>query len=356
MKPCTQNPVPQRHYLKEVPLLLAFNTVFAALWTTVSGSGFREALLYSQCIGGLCYLSSIPIRYIRHPALKFAWGIAGGALGVVGGLMLATALRGHPATAALTQSPYAWRLTFGFSAVAFAVCFAFFWWREVAERRSAELAARAAQADAARTEAERAAASAQLAALQARIEPHFLFNTLANLRSLIGRDPELARTLLDRLIEWLRATLQASRAPQTTLAAEFDLLSAYLDIQRIRMGGRLTVETHIDPALQALALPPLLLQPLVENAIAHGVEQKAGPVHISLRAEQDGERIRLTVTDNGVGLGASSTHGTGLGLENVHARLASCFGDEARLSIEDAPGGGVCAKIEIAAQHAGAHA
>ncbi len=353
MKPCTQNPVPPRHYLKEVPLLLVFNTVFAALWTTVSGSGFREALLYSQCIGGLCYLSSIPIRYIRYPALKFAWGIAGGALGVVGGLMLATALRGYPATAALTQSPYAWRLTFGFSAIAFAVCFAFFWWREVAERRSAELATRAAQADFARTEAERAAASAQLAALQAQIEPHFLFNTLANLRSLIGRDPELARTLLDRLIEWLRATLQASRTPHMTLAAEFDLLSAYLDIQRIRMGGRLTFEIHIDQALRELPLPPLLLQPLVENAIAHGIEQKAGPAHIALLAEHHNGWVRLSVTDDGVGLGASTMHGTGLGLENVQARLASCFGDDARLSVEGAPAGGVCASIEIAAHRAG---
>ncbi|QSI76307.1 MULTISPECIES: sensor histidine kinase [Niveibacterium] len=356
MKPCTRTPVPPRHYLQELPLLLVFNTVFAALWTTVSGSGFGEALVYSQCIGGLCYLSSIPIRYIRYPALKFAWGIAGGALGVVGGMMLATALRGHPATAALTQSPYAWRLTFGFSAVAFALCFAFFWWREVAERRSAELAARAAQADAARTEAERAAASAQLAALQAQIEPHFLFNTLANLRSLIGRDPELARTLLDRLIEWLRATLQASRTPHTTLAAEFELLSAYLDIQRIRMGGRLTVETRVAPALRELQLPPLLLQPLVENAIAHGIEQKAGPAHIALLAELRDGRVRLAVTDNGVGLGASNTQGTGLGLENVQARLASCFGDDARLSVESAPGGGVCASIEIPADRAGVHA
>ncbi|MCX9154800.1 histidine kinase [Niveibacterium sp. 24ML] len=333
--------------LRELPLVLIFNTVFAALWTAISGSTFAEALLFSQCIGLMCFAVATPTNYIPTVAGKLAYGVVAAVLGVTGGLMLAATLAGYGPTAPFKMSPYGWRLSFGFSTLAFIATFGFFWWQEREQRHKADMAIRAAQAEAARNEAERAAASAQLAALQAQIEPHFLFNTLANLRGLITRDPELARQLLDRLIEWLRATLTASRTASTTLGAEVDLLAAYLEIQRIRMGGRLTVEIDIDPTLRSAMLPPLLMQPLVENAIAHGLEPKPGAVRIRLCAERSGEHLRLSVTDDGLGFGASSSSGAGMGLDNVHARLASHFGSAAHLSIESPPEGGVRAVIHI---------
>jgi len=333
--------------LHDLTLVLLFNTVFAALWAALSGSTFGEAFVFSQCIGLMCYGFTMPIRFISNLAAKLTYSVVGGVLGVTSGLMLAATLRGYGPTAPFTMSPYGWRLTFTFSAAAFGATVTFFLWREREQRRNADMATRAAQAEAARNEAERAAASAQLAALQAQIEPHFLFNTLANLRGLITRDPELARQLLDRLIEWLRATLTASRAAHTTLGAEFDLLAAYLDIQRIRMGGRLTVQLDVDPTLRETPLPPLLLQPLVENAIAHGAEPKPGPVRIELAAQRVGADICLSVSDDGAGFGVTASKGAGVGLANVHARLASHFGNAATLSVESPPDGGVRSVIRI---------
>jgi LytS/YehU family sensor histidine kinase len=192
--------------------------------------------------------------------------------------------------------------------------------------------------DRARTaELERQAASAQLRALQAQIEPHFLFNTLANVVSLIDSQPQDARRMLERLIALLRASLSASRTGQGTLGDEFDLCRAYLDILAIRMGGRLQCTVQIEPGLRSLAVPPMLIQPLVENAIQHGLEPKVDGGHLRLRAHTDGTVVEVTVEDDGVGFGAL-TRGGGVGLSNLRERLASSLVG-ARLVIEDAQPG-----------------
>jgi sensor histidine kinase YesM len=187
-------------------------------------------------------------------------------------------------------------------------------------------------------ELERQAASAQLRALQAQIEPHFLFNTLANVVSLIDTQPAQARRMLERLIALLRGSLSASRAEQATLGQEFDLCRAYLDILAIRMAGRLAYDIEIDPALRALPAPPMLLQPLVENAIQHGLEPKVEGGRVLLRAQREADAVEVIVQDDGVGFG-SLTRGGGVGLSNLRARLATLFADRARLVIEDAQPG-----------------
>jgi signal transduction histidine kinase len=206
------------------------------------------------------------------------------------------------------------------------------------ELRIAEAEQQLALDRARNAELERQAASAQLRALQAQIEPHFLFNTLANVVSLIDTQPQDARRMLERLIALLRTSLSASRTGQGTLGEEFDLCRAYLDILAIRMSGRLQAQVEIEPALRALPVPPMLVQPLVENAIQHGLEPKVDGGHLRLRAARiDGAVVEVTVEDDGVGFGAL-TRGGGVGLSNLRERLASSFVG-ARLVIEDAQPG-----------------
>ncbi|MCK6426556.1 MAG: histidine kinase [Burkholderiaceae bacterium] len=211
-----------------------------------------------------------------------------------------------------------------------------------------------AQAEAAR----RTAAETQLRLLQSQLEPHMLFNTLANLRVLIGLDAAQAQAMLDRLIAFLRATLNASRSTTHPLAAEFERLADYLALMAVRMGPRLSVTFELPEALRSQRVPPLLLQPLVENAIRHGLEPKVGPGHIGLRAWRDGAQLCLSVQDDGVGPGPAGLSGSsdpagplgthsGVGLTLVQERLSALYGDAASLSIAPAEGGGTRATVTL---------
>ena len=155
--------------------------------------------------------------------------------------------------------------------------------------------------------ARRAAAESQLRLLQSQLEPHMLFNTLANLRVLVTLDPPRAQAMLDRLIGYLRATLGASRQDLHPLASEFTMLDDYLALMAMRMGPRLQVQLHLPEALRQLPVPPLLLQPLVENCIRHGLEPKVAGGRIEVQARLQGGQLWLTVRDTGVGLAAAST-------------------------------------------------
>jgi two-component sensor histidine kinase len=197
--------------------------------------------------------------------------------------------------------------------------------RHVAERARAE-------------QLERHALDAQLRSLQAQIEPHFLFNTLANVVSLIDSQPADARRMLERLIELLRTSLSASRSQHTTLGQEVDLVRTYLDILAIRMAGRLRYEIDVEPPLRAYPLAPLLLQPLVENAIQHGLEPKIEGGRVRVVARAQGDLTEILIEDDGLGFGAT-TRGSGVGLSNLRERLAALFGGAARMTIEDAQPG-----------------
>ncbi len=196
--------------------------------------------------------------------------------------------------------------------------------REAAELRQSETAAR-------------------LALLQAQIEPHFLFNTLANVQSLIERDPPRASAMLDSLNRYLRASLGRTRKPASLLGEELELVDALLQIASMRLGDRLRYRIDVPDALRALALPPLLLQPLVENALLHGIEPAIDGGEIRVAARRDGDVLELAVVDTGIGLGHGAKLHGGVGLSNVRARLASLYGDAGRLSI--AANGGAAAAM-----------
>ena len=199
-------------------------------------------------------------------------------------------------------------------------------------------------------EAQRHAAEARLKLLESQLDPHMLFNTLANLRALIALDPAQAQTMLDQLIDYLRATLAASRATTHPLQAEFDRLRDYLALMTIRMGPRLTVTFNLPSELAALSVPTLVLQPLVENAIRHGLEPKVGAGTLDIRAEERDGQLVLHVTDDGIGLRAAAdvgSRGTGFGLGQVSERLATLHGAAARLELSAVAGGGTRASIHL---------
>ncbi len=188
-------------------------------------------------------------------------------------------------------------------------------------------------------EARHHASEARLKLLETQLEPHMLFNTLANLRVLIGTDAARAQTMLDHMIAYLRATLNASRASAHPLQAEFDRLRDYLELMSIRMGARLRYTLDLPDALVAQRVPALLLQPLVENSIKHGLEPKVdgGSIHVSAR--MDGAQLVLEVTDTGVGLADAAAAPTGFGLAQVRERLANVYGDSATMDFGGAAQG-----------------
>ena len=185
---------------------------------------------------------------------------------------------------------------------------------------------------------EREAALANLRALQAQIEPHFLFNTLANVTSLIDPDPATAKRMLESFIRFLRASLASTRTRQTTLGGERELIAAYLDVLQVRMGERLRYRVEVPAALADFAIAPMLLQPVVENAIGHGLEPKVEGGRVEVRAYREGPSVVIDVADTGVGFG-DATRG-GVGLSNLRERLRALHGDRASLEIrENAPSG-----------------
>ena len=190
--------------------------------------------------------------------------------------------------------------------------------------------------------AQRQAAEHQLKLLESQLEPHMLFNTLANLRVLIGMDPPRAQLMLDQLIAFLRATLSASRASQHPLSAEFARLADYLALMQVRMGDRLQAQFDLPAELAAVPVPPLLLQPLVENCIKHGLEPFVAGGRIHVGATREGDVLVLRVRDTGAGLSDTHGDGTRFGLVQVRERLATLYGARASLALQaagDAEGG-----------------
>jgi two-component sensor histidine kinase len=192
-------------------------------------------------------------------------------------------------------------------------------------------------------EAERRATEAQLRLLQAQMEPHFLFNTLANVQSLIDSAPAQAKQMLESFTDYLRATLAQLRSDDSTLANELALAEAYLQLMAARMAGRLQFKIDADAAARSAVLPPLLLQPLVENALHHGLEPKVEGGHIHISAHVEGQHLTLEVLDNGLGLkNPSRRHspaGAGVALANLRERLQSRYTHHAEFTLTDAAPG-----------------
>ncbi|RZT95017.1 sensor histidine kinase [Rivibacter subsaxonicus] len=214
-----------------------------------------------------------------------------------------------------------------------------------AQVRSLE-AMRAAEAD--RATLEQQTLQARLKTLEAQIEPHFLFNTLANVRRLYETDAAAGERMLDRLTHYLQIALPSMRDEHSTLAREAELLEAYFELQQVRMGRRLTYSVDIAPALRQFEVPPMMLLTLVENSIKHGLapQREGGRVEVGARLE--GGKLRLEVADTGRGFG-DDTAGGGTGLANIRARLAAMFGSAAEFTLAAREPHGLLATIRLPA-------
>ncbi|MET0623470.1 MAG: histidine kinase [Pyrinomonadaceae bacterium] len=203
-------------------------------------------------------------------------------------------------------------------------------------------------------EGELRASQAQLQALKMQLHPHFLFNALHSISALVHTDPEAADKMIARLGDFLRLTLESSAAQVVPLRQEIEFLNCYLEIERIRFRDRMTTRIEVDPQVLDCGVPNLILQPIVENAIRHGVSQRAGPGHVEVRAERAGTSLRLEVRDNGRGLperpAAKAAKGGGVGLANTRARLQRLYGAAYRFELANAPDGGAVVTLEIPLQ------
>jgi LytS/YehU family sensor histidine kinase len=195
---------------------------------------------------------------------------------------------------------------------------------------------------------------ARLERLEAQLQPHFLFNTLNAISSLMYSDPTRADRMMGRLSDLLRLTFEPAPATEVALSSELEWLEWYLEIMQLRFGDRLTVHREIAPAAQRLTVPRLLLQPLVENALKHGAAKRAGPSTVTIAACLEGDRLRLSVGDDGPGLAGdpAQAFSAGIGLSNTAARLRARYGDRASLRLENQAGGGLLVTLDLPAEAA----
>jgi LytS/YehU family sensor histidine kinase len=322
---------------KVLPYLIStliFNTAIAGVLTMIMTFPFRYELIYSQCIGlSVMTINATVVNFLRGSVMRWAILSITLPVSVAIGMTLAFAFTGVGSWG----DKYVWStmligLFFGFIGSITLL---------MSERIDAEVEKR----QLIQSESEKREIESHLKLLQAQIEPHFLFNTLANVGSLIDSDPALARKLLERLNDWLRVALVRARSDHASLGDELDMLENYLQILKIRFGERLRWNIEVPEDDSSFILSPMLLQPLVENAVRHGIEPKIGGGEIGIRTTADTTTLRIEVSDTGVGL--IGDEGGGSGLANVRARLATLFGVNGRLVLENKVGGGVVATLEL---------
>ena len=329
---------------------MVFNTIIALGITTFDEHPFSVNLMYSQCIG-LCIWALIEAAHqtlVRNPETqvhRMFWIVpVSVVLGYLAGTAISSMLLSHQGFDFLAHEP---RKALGFLFISLAAGGAisyFFVSREQLAITRLDLARTQADIEA----AQRQATQAQLQLLQSQLEPHMLFNTLANLRALIALDQPRAQDMLDRLVAYLRATLSASRVTSHSLQAEFDRLRDYLELMTVRMGPRLHYTLDLPPALATQPVPPLLLQPLVENAIKHGLEPKVEGGSITVLARLAGAALVLEVQDTGVGLPPNQP--PGFGLTQVRERLHTAYGDRAAIELVANNQGNTRARVTFPAQ------
>jgi signal transduction histidine kinase len=333
--------------------LLAASAVFWALeaWLVFSVAPsldtFPRLLVFSECVGltvTVCVLLLHRFHWVSTAALVTRWVVIGIVAIPVGYIV------GHALAFLILDEPIRF-ISHGDSRmvpIVFTLLGAGFGLHFFAARE------RVANEAAARSEAQRLATESELRLLRAQLEPHMLFNTLANLRSLLREDTQQAERMIDQLIIYLRGTLAATRTDTTTLRAEFAQLRAYLDIMSLRMGPRLRFRLELPADIEQVAVPPMLLQPLVENAIKHGIEPKVGSGSIEVIARRTDAGLDISVMDTGLGLPpeveagivADAASGS-YGLLHVRERLKAVYGEHATLTLHRQEPAGVCAQVRI---------
>ena len=353
---------PPGHRWKTAGMVFGLSSLIAFLFSLMepdSGS-LPQQLLISNIIGGCIWLLIEGMHTLSRGRVgllpSMIIGVPGG---IILGAKLATLFGAVDLIGFWTRDPaHEWKSIsvtslFALAATAFVVLFGqavnYRLELESERRRSAEAA--------------RAQAVAELGLLQAQIEPHFLFNTLAHVQSAIEEEPAVGKAMLEHLVQYLRGALSRSRVSRYTLREEADLVNSLLSIASIRLGKRLTYRMTIPESLMTAVLPPLIVQPLVENAIKHGIEAAVEGGAILVEGAVDGNALVLRVVDSGLGIdpelgvdagsdgdsgpGVTGAARQGVGLANVRARLASLYGDQGRLTLHRHEPRGIVAEVRL---------
>lgn len=315
--------------------VLIFNTAIAGILTLLMPNiPFWHEFVYSQCIGlSVMSINVTVAAFVRDGITRLAVLCITLPGSVALGLTLSFAISG---VGSWDGEHVLESMTIGlFFGLIGAITFL------LSERIEMEVKQRRLE----QSESEKREVEANLRMLQAQIEPHFLFNTLANVGSLIDSDPALAKKLLERLNDWLRVALIRARSDKATLGDELDMLENYLQIMKIRFGERLRWHIDVSGDARLCQFPPMLLQPLVENAVRHGIEPRIGGGEIVIDARLDRAILHIEVNDSGIGLTGDESGGAGLA--NVRARLAALFGDAGQLRLQCRKQGGTVATLEL---------
>ena len=318
------------------------STVIALLFLLVGNEKFSTSFIISQSIGLVvccCVMFSLYIVKPNKKSTMFFILIPAILLGNSGGFILGYILAGLNISE-LFKINFILRYFILSSIFGVVVCY-FFFSKEIIAAKEKLIQEERLK----RLETEKKAVEANLRLLQAQIEPHFLFNTLSNIRSLLDNDLDKGKLMLEDLMHYLRTTLSKTRSFVTTIGEETSIVESYLKIFKIRMGKRLSYNITIPDALKSIPFHPMLIQPLVENAIKHGLEPKINGGEILINGSIDGDILRIEITDTGVGLYENSN--PGMGIDNIKERLKYLYGDRGQLILKENRPTGLKAIIEV---------
>ena len=339
----TKEQITKKTVLESFLYTFVFDTIIAIFLTAINfGDTFLINFIISQCIG-LSICTCVVIAHHFFPSDRPLWQTLKVAvaliIGSICGSYLGAIVSGLSPSLLFEQTPLFQLLTIG---VIFGSIITYFF---SSREQIAQSQTRIQEEQIKRLTSEKKLVEANLKLLQAQIEPHFLFNTLSNVLSLLDTDPEKGKSMLVDFIQYLRASLSKIREQKATLGQEMEMIQAYLNIFKVRMGDRLHYKIELPEKLKANSFPPMLIQPLVENAIKHGLEPKIDGGEILISGEEKNGILRLEVVDTGGGFKEGKNFG--MGLSNIRERLQSLYGNSGRLILEENQPGGVKATIEV---------
>jgi sensor histidine kinase YesM len=330
-----------REFFGELKLTIVFMLALTGLLTPLPEFTFWSNLGYTLAVGLSIHTLSFLICLARNTAMDWKTSIVAIPLGTGIGLSIGSVISGSNPIRLVGEHPTTLLIGLAVSLIVGTAISYYFYSRGII----VEAAAQQQQDQLERAARERELAEANLRLLQAQIEPHFLFNTLSNVLSLIHDDSDKAERMLEDFIAYLRLSLKRTRASTVTLADELSLVRTYLDIQKIRMGNRLTYAIEAGEVPLDLALPPFLIQPLVENAVVHGLEPKAEGGEVRIRISRFDSKLVVEVADTGLGL--SPQYSPGIGLGSVRERLETLFPKQAMFTLAANQPQGTVARFEI---------
>ena len=331
--------------LRVLAITMGFNTLIAIFLTFIGfGRGLSINFAFSQSIGlsiCACVLAGEYWFHTPSPVRNTLMAAAAIGIGAAAGSFLASALTGIPLSLILLDEsiPILQLLLLGllFGSI---ITYFFHSLEKMAQARALIQEERIK-----RLSLEKEGLETRLRLLQAQVEPHFLFNSLSNILSLLDTDLEKGKEMLADLISYLRASLSRTRGKTTTLEQEMELIRAYMNIYKVRMGDRLRYRIEIPDHLKTRPFPPMLIQPLVENAILHGLEPKIEGGEISILAEEKKDFLRLVVSDNGMGLDEKTE--AGIGFSNIRERIQTLFDGQGQFILEENTPSGLKAVLEV---------